>query len=259
MANAAQTNTAQTIQAARGQVEDALGPAGPVTRPQAKRDAATLGGRIDHTLLKADATREAVEQVCDEAAEHGFASVCVNSRWVPLVSARLAGRAMTCTVVGFPLGAMSAKAKAAETAFAVADGADEVDMVIDIGALRSGDLRAVYDDIRGVVEAADGRPVKVIIETCLLTDEQKAVACLLSARAGAAYVKTSTGFSTGGATAPDIALMRAAVGDELGVKASGGVRTRADAEAMVAAGADRIGASASIAIAAGTDAAGSGY
>ena len=253
------SSAAQTIQAARGQVEAVLGPAAPVTRPQAKRNATTLAGRIDHTLLKPDATQDAIEQVCDEAAEHGFASVCVNSRWVPLVSARLAGRAMTCTVVGFPLGAMSAKAKAAETAIAVADGADEVDMVIDIGALRSGDLRAVYDDIRGVVEAADGRPVKVILETCLLDDEQKAIGCLLAARAGAAYVKTSTGFSTGGASVDDIALMREAVGDELGVKASGGVRTRADAEAMIGAGADRIGASASIAIASGADSSGSGY
>lgn len=253
------SSAAQTIQAARGRVEATLGPAGSLARPQAKRNATTLAGRIDHTLLKPDATQDAIEQVCDEAAEHGFASVCVNSRWVPLVSARLAGRAMTCTVVGFPLGAMSAKAKAAETAIAVADGADEVDMVIDIGALRSGDLRAVYDDIRGVVEAADGRPVKVILETCLLDDEQKAIGCLLAARAGAAYVKTSTGFSTGGASVDDIALMREAVGDELGVKASGGVRTRADAEAMIGAGADRIGASASIAIASGADSSGSGY
>ena len=253
------SSAAQTIQAARGRVEATLGPAGSLARPQAKRNATTLAGRIDHTLLKPDATQDAIEQVCDEAAEHGFASVCVNSRWVPLVSARLAGRAMTCTVVGFPLGAMSAKAKAAETAIAVADGADEVDMVIDIGALRSGDLRAVYDDIRGVVEAADGRPVKVILETCLLDDEQKAIGCLLAARAGAAYVKTSTGFSTGGASVDDIALMREAVGDELGVKASGGVRTRADAEAMIGAGADRIGASASIAIASGADSTGSGY
>lgn len=253
------SSAAQTIQAARGRVEATLGPAGSLARPQAKRNATTLAGRIDHTLLKPDATQDAIEQVCDEAAEHGFASVCVNSRWVPLVSARLAGRAMTCTVVGFPLGAMSAKAKSAETAIAVADGADEVDMVIDIGALRSGDLRAVYDDIRGVVEAADGRPVKVILETCLLDDEQKAIGCLLAARAGAAYVKTSTGFSTGGASVDDIALMREAVGDELGVKASGGVRTRADAEAMIGAGADRIGASASIAIASGADSTGSGY
>ncbi len=252
------TDVAAVLASAAAAVQSALGPApAVVTRPQAVRSADTLAGRIDHTLLKPDATRDAIDALCDEALDHHFASVCVNSRWVPLVAARLAGSpVLTCSVVGFPLGAMAAAAKAGEAAVAVAAGADEIDMVLDIGALRSGALAEAFADISGVVEAAAGRPVKVIIETCLLDDEQKAVACLLAARAGAAYVKTSTGFSTGGASVDDIRLMRAAVGDELGVKASGGIRTRADAEAMIAAGADRVGASASVAIATGAAAAG---
>lgn len=241
-------------------VESALGPAEQVDRPSALRTADTLGGRIDHTILGATATAPDVSAVCAEAREHGFASVCVNSRWVPLVAAELAeSGVLTCTVVGFPLGAMSAEAKAAETQIAVASGADEVDMVISVGDLKDGNYAAVMADIRGVVVAAAGRPVKVIIETCLLDDVEKVVACLLSIRAGAAYVKTSTGMSTGGATEADVALMRAVVGDDLGVKASGGIRTAEVAQAMIAAGADRIGASASIAIAQGGAAEGSGY
>lgn len=241
-------------------VESALGPAEQVDRPSALRTADTLGGRIDHTILGATATAPDVSAVCAEAREHGFASVCVNSRWVPLVAAELAeSGVLTCTVVGFPLGAMSAEAKAAETQIAVASGADEVDMVISVGDLKDGNYAAVMADIRGVVVAAAGRPVKVIIETCLLDDVEKVVACLLSIRAGAAYVKTSTGMSTGGATEADVALMRAVVGDDLGVKASGGIRTAEAAQAMIAAGADRIGASASIAIAQGGAAEGSGY
>ena len=241
---------AHVIEVAQSRVVDALGSeSAEADRPAALRDAEVLAGRIDLTLLRADATQAEIERICDEAVQYGFASVCVNSRWVPLVAARLAdASSLTCSVVGFPLGAMSARAKSEETAIAVDEGADEIDMVIDLGALKSGELAAVYQDIRGVVVAADGRPVKVIIETCLLDDEQKAVACLLAVRAGAAYVKTSTGFSSGGATADDVRLMRAVVGDALGVKASGGVRTRGDADAMIAAGADRIGASASIAI-----------
>ena len=241
---------AHVIELAQSRVAEALGSESAESdRPAAVRDADAIAGRIDHTLLRADATQPEIERICDEAVEYGFASVCVNSRWVPLVAARLADApSLTCSVVGFPLGAMSARAKAEETSIAVDEGADEIDMVIDLGALKSGELAAVYQDIRGVVVAADGRPVKVIIETCLLDDEQKAVACLLAVRAGAAYVKTSTGFSSGGATADDVRLMRAVVGDALGVKASGGVRTRSDADAMIAAGADRIGASASIAI-----------
>lgn len=243
-------------------VEDALGPApDDVTRPEALRDSDTLAGRIDHTLLKADATADAVEHLCQEAADNGFASVCVNTRWVPLAAETLADSpVMVCTVVGFPLGAMTRLAKAAETKITVAEGADEVDMVMDIGGMLSGDLAGVYEDMRGVVDAADGRPVKVILETCLLTDEQKAIACLLAVRAGIAYVKTSTGMSTGGATEADIALMRAMVGEALGVKASGAIRDRSTAEAMIAAGADRVGASASVEIVAGTAVdSGSGY
>ncbi len=242
-------------------VTAALGPAPDgVEIPAVLRTSETLAGRIDHTLLKADATMAAIETLCDEAAEHGFASVCVNSRWVPTAAERLAGSAvMVCTVVGFPLGAMTRLAKAEEARITVAEGADEVDMVLDIGGLLSGDLAAVYDDILGVVGAARPAPVKVILETSLLDDEQKAIACLIALRSGAAYVKTSTGFGGGGATAHDIALMRAMVGDSLGVKASGAVRTRQDATAMVKAGADRIGASASVAIVAGGRAAAGDY
>jgi deoxyribose-phosphate aldolase len=166
---------------------------------------------------------------------------------------------MVCTVVGFPLGAMTRLAKAEEARITVAEGADEVDMVLDIGGLLSGDLAAVYDDILGVVAAARPAPVKVILETALLDDEQKAVACLIAARTGAAYVKTSTGFGGGGANAHDIGLMRAMVGDALGVKASGAVRSRQDARAMLKAGADRIGASSSVAIVAGTEDGEGGY
>jgi deoxyribose-phosphate aldolase len=166
---------------------------------------------------------------------------------------------MVCTVVGFPLGAMTRLAKAEEARITVAEGADEVDMVLDIGGLLSGDLAAVYDDILGVVGAARPAPVKVILETSMLTDDHKAIACLIALRSGAAYVKTSTGFGGGGANAHDIALMRAMVGDALGVKASGAVRTRQDAKAMLTAGADRIGASSSVAIVSGGEAATSDY
>lgn len=248
------------IARARALVDSELGPEQPVDRPAALRSAESLAGRIDHTILGAAATASDVRRVCDEAREHGFASVCVNSRWVPLVAAELAeSSALACSVVGFPLGAMSREAKAAEAALAVRAGADELDMVISVGDLKEGNLDAVLDDIRGVVVAAAGHPVKVIIETCLLDDVEKAVACLLSMRAGAAYVKTSTGMSAGGATAEDVALMRAVVGDALGVKASGGIRTTADAATMLDAGADRIGASASIAIATGGEGATAGY
>ena len=238
-------------------VAAALGPAPDgVDVPAALRTADTLAGRIDHTLLKADATLTAIETLCGEAREHGFASVCVNSRWVPTAAEQLAGSGvMVCTVVGFPLGAMTRLAKAEEARIAVAEGADEVDMVLDIGGLLSGDLAAVYDDMLGVVAAARPAPVKVILETGMLNDEQKAVACLIALRSGAAYVKTSTGFGGGGANAHDIALMRAMVGDTLGVKASGGVRSRKDATAMLKAGADRIGASSSVALVGGTEAA----
>jgi deoxyribose-phosphate aldolase len=236
----------EAVTAALGPIPDG------VETPEAVRSSDTLAGRIDHTLLKADATLPAVETLCGEAVEHKFASVCVNTRWVPTAAERLAGTGvMVCTVVGFPLGAMTRLAKAEEARITVAEGAQEVDMVIDIGGLRSGDLAAVYDDILGVVAAARPAPVKVILETSMLDDDQKAIACLIAARAGAAYVKTSTGFGGGGANAHDIALMRAMVGDALGVKASGAVRTREDARAMIKAGADRIGASSSVAIVTG--------
>lgn len=254
------TTHAELIAAAREQVEIAIGP-GPydVDRPTAKRDGHSLAERIDHTLLLATATQSQIEKLCAEALQYGFASVCVNSRWVPTVAETLRGSSvLTCTVVGFPLGAMNRLAKAGEAHIAVHEGAQEIDMVMDIGALLSGDLAGTYEDMRAVAAGAGSVPVKVILETCLLTDEQKAIACLLALRSGVAYVKTSTGFSTGGATTADIALMRACVGDALGVKASGGIHSRSEAESMLAAGADRIGASASVAIATGGSSA-SGY
>ncbi len=208
--------------------------------------------RIDHTLLKADATRADHVKLCEEARAHHFASVCINTTWVPLCKQLLQGSGvMTICVVGFPLGAATTRAKAAETREAIANGADEIDMVVNLGLLKSGDHNAVFDDIRGVVEAAGGRPVKVILETHLLSREQKIATCALSKAAGAAFVKTSTGFSGGGATVEDIRLMRQVVGPEMGVKASGGVRNTADAHAMIGAGATRIGASASVAIVTG--------
>jgi deoxyribose-phosphate aldolase len=204
---------------------------------------------IDHTILKPDARRGEVLRFCREAVEQRFASVCVNPRWVPTVASALAGSGVaTCSVIGFPLGAIPTAVKAQEAAWVVAAGAAEVDMVIDIGALKDGDTDTVRADIAAVKQACGPALLKVIIETCLLTDAEKVTACRLAAQAGAAYVKTSTGFSTGGATAADVALMRETVGDALGVKASGGVRTREDALKMLAAGASRIGASAGLAI-----------
>ena len=211
-----------------------------------------LNRMIDHTLLKANATRAQIEKLCDEALEYNFASVCVNTCWVPLAHEKLAGSEVnTCCVVGFPLGAMLTEAKAAEARLAVEAGADEVDMVINIGWLLDGEYDAVRDDIAAVVKAADGKCVKVIIEACLLTDEQKVKACELSVEAGATFVKTSTGFSTGGATVADVALMRKTVGDRCLVKAAGGIHTADEARAMVEAGADRLGCSAGIQIMAG--------
>ena len=205
-----------------------------------------LNRYIDHTLLAAAATREDILQVCDEAKGYRTASVCVNSCWVPLVHRALSGSGVkTCTVVGFPLGAMSTAGKAAETRQAVTDGAEEIDMVINLGLVKSGEWDAVQTDIAAVVEASGSALVKVIIETCLLTEEEKVKACQAAKAAGADFVKTSTGFSTSGATVEDIALMRRTVGPEMGVKASGGVRTREQALAMIAAGATRIGASSS--------------
>ena len=204
---------------------------------------------IDHTLLKADATAEDVKKLCDEARKYCFASVCVNSTNVGRARAHLDGSGvMVCAVVGFPLGAMTPTAKAFEAREAVRAGADEIDMVINVGALKSRDYATVENDIRKVVEAAGQARVKVILETGLLSAEEKVIAISLAKVAGAAFVKTSTGFGPGGATVEDIALMRRLVGSEMGVKASGGVRTHDDAEKMKLAGASRIGASASIAI-----------
>ncbi|OWR30106.1 deoxyribose-phosphate aldolase [Saccharibacillus sp. O23] len=209
-----------------------------------------LASMIDHTLLRADAAEAEVAKLIEEAKTYEFASVCVNPTWVAFSAERLAGSSVkVCTVIGFPLGASTPETKAFETRDAIAKGANEVDMVINIGALKSSNAELVERDIRAVVEAAAGQAlVKVIIETCLLTDEEKVLACELAVRAGADFVKTSTGFSTGGATPEDVALMRKTVGPEIGVKASGGVRSREDMEKMIEAGATRIGASSGVKI-----------
>ncbi len=207
---------------------------------------------IDHTLLKPEASESDIQKLCDEAVQFGFASVCVNPGWVKKAVGFLKGSSVpVCTVIGFPLGATLSDVKAYEARRSIFNGASEVDMVINIGALKSGDVCAVEDDIRAVVEAAheNGVLCKVIIETALLTDEEKVRACLASKNAGADFVKTSTGFSKGGATVEDIALMRRTVGTALGVKASGGVKGIDDARAMFAAGATRIGASVGVKIA----------
>lgn len=210
---------------------------------------ASLAKTIDHTLLKAIATEQSVRELCVEARKYGFASVCVNPCWVELCAKELSGSGvLVCTVIGFPLGANAGETKAAEARLAAAQGARELDMVINLGAAKSGDWRAVEDDIRGVVKVAGDALVKVIIETCYLSDAEKVKACEAAARAGARFVKTSTGFGTGGASVEDVRLMRKAVGDRLQVKASGGIRSYHDAILMLDAGADRIGASSSIAI-----------
>ncbi len=206
---------------------------------------------IDHTILRPDATRADVRQTCAEALRFEFASVCVNSFWVPLVAAELKGSpVLVCTVAGFPLGAGSTAAKVAETLGALAAGAQEIDMVINVGALLGEEPDVVQADIRAVVVASHdhGAIVKVIIETCLLSDEQKILACEISVDAGADFVKTSTGFGKLGATMEDIALMRKTVGPSIGVKASGGIRTLESLKAMVAAGASRVGSSSSVKI-----------
>jgi deoxyribose-phosphate aldolase len=211
----------------------------------------SLARTIDHTLLKPDATPDQIAQLCFEARKHGFASVCINPAWVKLCAQLLEGSPVkVCTVIGFPLGATAPEVKAFECQNALGHGATEIDMVINIGALKARDLELVAKDIRGVVTAAHARGaiVKVIIEAALLNDEEKTLACLLSKEAGADFVKTSTGFASGGATVHDVALMRRVVGPEMGVKAAGGVRTYADAESMIKAGATRIGASAGVKI-----------
>lgn len=199
---------------------------------------------IDHTLLKQDATPEQIMQLCKEAADYHFMSVCVNPAYVPLAASLLKeSDVKVCTVIGFPLGMNLTKTKVDEASFAIKSGADEIDMVINVGMLKAGNDEYVQEEIRLLKEEAGSRVLKVIIETCLLTDEEKARACLLAKNAGADFVKTSTGFSTGGATVHDVELMRKTVGESMGVKASGGVRTHEDLLAMVKAGANRIGTS----------------
>ena len=209
-----------------------------------------LAKYIDHTLLKTDAQRADVAKLIEEAKAYYFASVCVSPIWVSYVSEALRDTGIkTCTVIGFPQGATPSAVKAFETKQAVADGADEVDMVIAVGRLKDSDDAYVKADIEAVVQAAGGKALtKVIIETCLLTDEEKRRACLLAKEAGADFVKTSTGFAAGGATAADVRLMRESVGETMGVKAAGGIRSRADAEAMLAAGATRLGTSSGVKI-----------
>ncbi len=208
-----------------------------------------LAALIDHTLLRPDARRSDVEKLCNEAVQHSFATVCVNSTHVPLCTALLQDCHLpVASTVGFPLGASSPSAKAAECARAVRDGASEIDVVCDIGALKDRLRETFLDDIRGVLHAAEGRPVKVILETCLLTDDEKRRGAEWVRTAGASFVKTSTGFASGGATEHDVRLLREVVGEDFGVKASGGIRSAADADRMVAAGANRLGTSAGVAI-----------
>ena len=212
-------------------------------------DGKQLAKYIDHTILKPDATAAQVLKLCDEAKQYGFASVCVNPSRIALAADALKGTDVTpCCVVGFPLGAIPTESKAAETAVAVKNGAREIDMVIDVGRAKDGDWAYVEADIAGVKAACGEALLKVIIETCLLTDDEKVQACLAAKRAGADFVKTSTGFSKAGATVADVKLMRETVGPDMGVKAAGGIHNRTEAEAMIAAGATRIGASSGIAI-----------
>ena len=210
---------------------------------------AEIAQMIDHTLLIATATSAQVKEICAQATQYGFASVCINPCYVPLVAKELAGtQVKTCTVIGFPLGANTLAVKAFETADAVASGADEIDMVINVGAAKEGNFELVEREIKAVVEAAAGKLVKVIIETCYLTDEEKQLACKAAVNAGANFVKTSTGFGTGGATAHDVQLMKSSITAHMCVKASGGVRDYDGAVEMINAGASRVGASAGIAI-----------
>ena len=216
----------------------------------AKISASEMAQQIDHTLLKPEAIRSAFDRLCGEALQYGFKAVCVNSARVAYVSEKIAGSAVAvCAVVGFPLGASHQAAKAVEAAKAIEDGASELDMVLNIGALKDGDLKTVEADIRAVRQAAQAPIVlKVIIETCLLTDTEKTTACEIATSAGADFVKTSTGFSSGGATVADVALMRRIVGPEIGVKASGGIKDWETAVAMIDAGADRLGTSSGVVI-----------
>lgn len=241
------------IAAISRQVLSAIDGAGQPSRRQAPATPPPdhIAAYIDHTLLKPEATADQVRRLCHEAQTHGFASVCVNPSYVSLAASLLAGSGVPVgTVAGFPLGATPPDVKAYETRRSIENGAGEIDMVINIGAVKNADHQAVYDDVHAVVAVAHpaGAIVKVIIETGLLTDEEKIAACVLAVAAGVDYVKTSTGFSAGGATVADVVLMRRTVGPDIGVKAAGGIRTYADAQAMIAAGASRIGSSAGIII-----------
>ncbi len=208
-----------------------------------------VAGIIDHTLLKPQASEEQIAKICEEAKEYSFASVCVNPCYVAQCAEALKDSPVNvCTVIGFPLGATTSASKAFETKDAVANGAVEIDMVVNVGKIKSGKWDYVKEDIKAVVEAAGGKLVKVIIETCLLTDAEKEQVCLIAKEAGADFVKTSTGFSTGGATPEDVALMRKTVGPEMGVKASGGIHNADEAIACINAGATRLGVSAGIAV-----------
>lgn len=209
---------------------------------------------IDHTILKPETTKAQILTLCEEAKQFNFASVCVNPTWVATCANELKGTDVkVCTVIGFPLGATFKEVKAYETKLAIENGASEIDMVINVGAAKDQNWELVYEDIKAVVAAANGVLVKVIIETCLLTDEEKVKACEMAVKAGAHFVKTSTGFSTGGATAADVALMRQTVGESVGVKASGGVRTAEDMKVMVEAGANRIGTSGGVSLVQGKE------
>jgi deoxyribose-phosphate aldolase len=246
----------QLLGCAQGQalVRDASGlrrmPAEEAGVPNGPWDLSPL---IDHTLLKADASQAQIEVLCEEARKYGFASVCVNPLWVPVAASLLQGSPVrTCTVVGFPLGAAATRAKAFEAEVAIEQGAQEVDMVLALGSVKSGDWKSVQSDLQTLRKAVPGNLVlKVILETCLLTQEEKARVCALALEAGLDFVKTSTGFSTGGATEEDVALMRQTVGPGVGVKASGGIRTYETALRMVLAGATRLGLSASVAVVTG--------
>ena len=227
----------------------------PVSSPNPGISAAQLAGYIDHTLLKPEAVVPQFEQLCNEAVRYKFKSVCVNSSWIPFVAKKLRGTGVkTCSVIGFPLGEMDTRSKAFEARNAISNGAEELDMVINVGALKSGNLKLVEEDIRAIKRACRSTTIlKVILETGLLTDEEKIIACEISRKAGADFVKTSTGFSGSGATIHDVALMRRIVGPHMGVKASGGIRTFDQAVALINAGASRIGCGSSVDVITGAE------